>query len=117
MPEEGRKEEKDEGEEEEKEKRTSHKFQQPHFEGWGTINRKAWWRACALALLAFYGKKILTILTSCEVYFGLTSLFTRCAEKGLGPAQAQRACHTCLGLLDLPGSISLAWVHKSSMGL
>ena len=25
--------------------------------------------------------------------------------------------HTCLGLLDLPGSISPAWVYKSSVGL
>ena len=26
------------------------------------------------------------------------------------PGPAQRARHTCMGLLDLPGSISLAWV-------
>ena len=33
---------------------------------------------------------------------------------GLGPPWAQRACHTCLGLQDLLGSTSLAWVRKSS---
>ena len=27
-----------------------------------------------------------------------------------GPGPAQRARHTCMGLLDLPGSIRLAWV-------
>ena len=32
-----------------------------------------------------------------------------------GPAQ--RARHTCMGLLDLPGSTRLAWVYKSSVGL
>ena len=29
-------------------------------------------------------------------------------------ARAQGACHTRLGVQDLLGSISLAWVHKSS---
>ena len=77
---------------------------------------------------AFHGKKILTVLTSCEVYFGLRLCCLRLrlllllvvlkdGAEGPGPAQAQRACHTCLGPLDLPGSISLAWVYKSSVGL
>ena len=36
---------------------------------------------------------------------------------GPGPGLAQHARHTCMGLLDLPGSTSLAWVYKSSVGL
>ena len=40
-----------------------------------------------------------------------------CAGMGPDPACAQQVCHTCLGLQDLRGSISPAWVYKSSVGL